>query len=102
MKFYLLSDNVDTVMGMRLAGVDGEVIHEVGEVKSALAAAMDRDDVGVVLITQKLVSLCRDDIYKLKLTRPRPLIVEIPDRHGGAGVSDAMLRYVREAVGVKV
>ena len=102
MKFYLLSDNADTVMGMRLAGVDGELIHEAHEVRASLAAAMDRDDVGVVLVTQKLVSMCRDDIYKLKLTRPRPLIVEIPDRHGGAGVSDAMLGYVREAVGVKL
>ena len=27
MKFYTLSDNVDTLMGMRLAGIEGEVIH---------------------------------------------------------------------------
>ena len=63
---------------------------------------MDLEGVGVVLITQKLVSLCREDIYRLKLTRKSPLIVEIPDRHGGAGVSDAMLGYVREAVGIKL
>ena len=25
MKFYALSDNVDTAMGMRLAGIEGEV-----------------------------------------------------------------------------
>ena len=102
MRFYLLSDNTDTVMGMRLAGVPGELIHDKDEVYTALSAAMDRDDVGVILITEKLVSLCRDYIYDLKLSRPRPLIVEIPDRHGGAGVSDAMLGYVREAVGIKV
>ncbi len=102
MKFYLLSDNIDTVIGMRLAGIPGEVIHEADEVRTSLHAAMDREDTGVILITQKLVSLCRDDIYHLKLTRPRPLIVEIPDRHGGAGVSDAMLGYVRDAVGINV
>ena len=28
MKMYLISDNVDTYTGMRLAGVDGVVIHE--------------------------------------------------------------------------
>ncbi len=102
MKFYLLSDNKDTVMGMRLAGVAGEVIHDADRVQAALTEAMDREDIGVILITQKLVSLCRDYIYTLKLTRPRPLIVEIPDRHGGAGVSDAMLGYVRDAVGIKL
>ncbi len=102
MKFYLLSDNVDTIMGMRLAGVEGELVQSADTFRSVLERAMDLEDVGVVLITQKLVSLCREDIYRLKLTRKSPLIVEIPDRHGGAGVSDAMLGYVREAVGIKL
>lgn len=102
MKFYLLSDNVDTVMGMRLAGVPGELIHEADEMMTALDAAMSDPETGVILVTQKLVSLCRDYIYELKLKSPRPLIVEIPDRHGGAGVSDAMLGYVRDSVGIKM
>lgn len=102
MKFYLLSDNVDTVMGMRLAGVPGELVHHEEELKVALSAAMEDPEVGVVLITRKLVSMCRDYIYDLKLNHTSPLIVEVPDRHGGAGVSDAMLRYVREAVGIKL
>ena len=28
MKFFLISDNIDTQMGMRLAGIDGVVVHE--------------------------------------------------------------------------
>lgn len=102
MKFYLISDNVDTVVGLRLAGIPGEVVHGEEEFRAALASAMDAEDNGVILITQKLVSLSRDYIYDLKLNRTHPLIVEIPDRHGGAGVSDAMLGYVREAVGIKI
>ena len=27
-KMYLISDNVDTYTGMRLAGVEGQVVHE--------------------------------------------------------------------------
>ena len=27
MKFYLISDNMDTLTGMRLAGIEGEVAH---------------------------------------------------------------------------
>lgn len=33
MKMYLISDNVDTLTGMRLAGVDGIVVHERDELK---------------------------------------------------------------------
>ena len=28
MQFYLISDNVDTIMGMRLVGIDGVIAHE--------------------------------------------------------------------------
>ena len=33
MKMYLISDNVDTLTGMRLAGVDGIVVHKRDEQK---------------------------------------------------------------------
>ena len=37
---YLISDNIDTLTGMRLAGVDGIVVHERGELRSAIEHAM--------------------------------------------------------------
>ena len=40
MKMYLISDNVDTLTGMRLAGVDGIVVHERDELKEAIEKAM--------------------------------------------------------------
>ena len=33
MKMYLISDNIDTWTGMRLAGVEGAVVHEKEELK---------------------------------------------------------------------
>ncbi len=33
MKLYLISDNVDTYTGMRLAGVEGCVVHEKNELR---------------------------------------------------------------------
>ena len=40
MKFYLLSDNIDTQMGMRLAGIEGVVVHERHEVLEELERVM--------------------------------------------------------------
>ena len=45
MKFYLISDNVDTLMGMHLAGIEGVVVHEDSEVRETLQKAMDMPDV---------------------------------------------------------
>lgn len=102
MRFYLISDNVDTQVGMRLAGIEGIVVHEVAEVQKALTEAMAMEDVAVILITETLLTLCSDMIYDLKLNQKRPLIVEIPDRHGNGRTKDSITRYVREAIGVKI
>ena len=102
MRYYLISDNGDTMVGMRLAGIDGVLVHEQKEVQTALAEAMDLPDVAVILMTERLVTLCPDLVYDLKLNRKRPLIVEIPDRHGNGRAKDSITRYVREAIGVKI
>ncbi|MFW5895096.1 MAG: V-type ATP synthase subunit F [Bacillota bacterium] len=100
MKFYLLSDNVDTQVGMRLTGVEGSVIHEREEMLRALEACIDDDSIGIVLMTTKLVELAPEVISELKLNLTRPLIVEIPDRHGSSNVGEAINQYVSEAIGV--
>ena len=40
MKMYLISDNIDTLTGMRLAGVEGEVVH--GSVDEAKNKAVEK------------------------------------------------------------
>lgn len=102
MQFYLISDNIDTQMGMRLAGIDGIVVHEPEEVESALENALENKDIAIILITEKLVKLCSDLIYDIKLGRKSPLIVEIPDRHATSQITDAIDRYVSEAIGLKM
>lgn len=35
MRFYLISDNIDTMVGMRLAGITGVLVHEDSEVRQS-------------------------------------------------------------------
>ena len=102
MRFHLISDNIDTIVGMKLAGIYGVLVHEYAETRKALSDAMEMDDVAVILMTERLVKLCPDMVYDLKLNRKQPLIVEIPDRHGNGRTKDSITRYVREAIGVKI
>ena len=41
MKMYLISDNVDTLIGMRLSGVEGVVLHKRDEIIQKLFSLMD-------------------------------------------------------------
>lgn len=102
MKFYLISDNIDTQMGMRLAGIEGVVTHTPEETGQALDEAMKMDDVGIVLMTEKAVKQIQETVYDYKLTCKQPLIVEIPDRHATSKISDTISRYLSEAVGIKL
>lgn len=102
MKFYLISDNVDTLVGMRLVGIEGVVVHKKNEVLLELEKAIQNQEICIVLITTKLVELCPNVISELKLKQPRPLIVEIPDRHGSEDIGKAIDRYVSNAIGVKL
>lgn len=102
MQFYLISDNIDTQMGMRLAGIPGVVVHEPEETEKALREAMDNENTAVILITEKLFHLIEADINEIKLSRPRTLVVEIPDRHASESVTSMISRYVEEAIGIKI
>ena len=82
MKMYLISDNVDTLTGMRLAGVDGVVIHERNELREAIENAMTDKTVGIILLTEKFGREFPDLIDEIRLEHTMPLLIEIPDRHG--------------------
>ncbi len=102
MKFYLISDNIDTQMGMRLAGIEGVVTHSAEETQTALDDAMKMEDVGIVLMTEKAVKQIQETVYDYKLTCKSPLIVEIPDRHATSKISDTISKYLSEAVGIRL
>ena len=102
MKFFLISDNIDTQMGMRLAGIEGVVVHERQEVLEVLEKVLHREDVAVILMTTRLVETCPEVISELKLKLKKPLIEEIPDRHGSAKIGETIDRYVSEAICVKL
>lgn len=102
MKMFLISDNVDTYTGMRLAGVDGVVVHKREELYDALQRVMADKTIGIVLLTEKFGREFPEIINEMKLGRKLPLLVEIPDRHGTGRKKDFITSYVNEAIGLKL
>ncbi len=102
MKFFLISDNIDTQIGLRLAGIKGVVVHEREEVLKALGEVLADRSVGVILMTQKIAQLIPEELQQLKLSSSLPLVFVIPDRHGWRGEKNFITRYIEEAIGVKI
>ena len=98
---YLISDNIDTYTGMRLAGVEGAVVHERNELLQELDKVMADKEVRIVLLTEKFGRDFPDIVNRVKMNR-MPLFVEIPDRHGTGRKPDFITSYVNEAIGLKL
>lgn len=102
MKMFLISDNTDTCVGMQLAGVDGVIVHGAEEFREAVNNAVQDKEIGILLINE---SLCKFDellIDNIKLKYTRPLIVEIPDRHGSGRSEDFITSYIKDAIGINL
>lgn len=102
MKMYLISDNVDTYTGMRLAGVEGAVVHEKQELKDEIEKVLADKEIGILLLTEKFGRDFPDVIDEVKLNYKLPLVVEVPDRHGTGRKPDFITSYVNEAIGIKL
>ena len=102
MKMFLISDNIDTYTGMRLAGVEGVVVHEREELRRALEEAVEHKEYGIILLTEKFGKEFPDIIDDIRLNHRLPLLIEIPDRHGTGRAPDFITSYVNVAIGLKL
>ena len=102
MKMFLISDNRDTYTGMRLAGVEGVIVHEKEELMEALEQVYQDKEVGIVLLTEKFGRDFPELINEAKMGHRQPLFVEIPDRHGTGRNENFITDYVNEAIGLKL
>ncbi|WZL73471.1 V-type ATP synthase subunit F [Clostridiaceae bacterium 35-E11] len=101
MASYLISDNQDTLIGMRLAGIKGVLAQDKKRVLDALKCALGDENIEIIIITEKILFMAEEEIMKLKIERARPLIIEIPDRSGSQR-GEYLIKRIRESIGLKI
>jgi V/A-type H+-transporting ATPase subunit F len=102
MKAFLVSDNRDSLVLMRLAGITGVIVHGKEETLSAVNKALTNRDLGVLVITELAADCIPEKMENLRQKETLPLVVEIPDRHGTRREANFLSNFVREAIGVKL
>lgn len=101
MKSFLISDNRDTIIGMRLANIEGVLAQTRDEITTRFEAAVEDKDIGIIIITEKIFEEIKDEVLELKRTGSSQLVVTIPDR---TGLKDKnfIMRYIKESIGIKI
>lgn len=102
MRSYLISDNTDTWVGLRLAGIDGIIVNDRENALKEMKTAVKNQDIGILILTEKIVDMIKDEYLEYKLTSKTPLIIEIPDRHGSIREYNAIKDYIRDSVGIHI
>lgn len=102
MRMYLISDNTDTLTGMRLAGVDGVIANEKGTLEKALNEVLKDKNIGIILLTEALGKKYPELVKTVRTEYKKPLLIEIPDRHGTGRRPDFITAYVNDAIGLKL
>ena len=72
MKAYCISDNTDTLMGMRLAGFEGIVLHERQEILDKLNQLIADPNVAIVLMTTKAMEQVADVVARKEISITTP------------------------------
>jgi len=99
---FLVSDNHDSIVGMRIAGITGVLVHGKDDTLKAVREALEQDDLGILVLTEKAAAEVPEVVRELRQSGELPIVVEIPDRHGTKRNPDFLTRYLQEAIGVKV
>lgn len=99
LSFYCIADP-DTVRGFRSAGVAGEAVETADAATQAMEAACARPDVGVVVVTAAVAQWMRPLVESIRLTRPRPLIAEIPGPSGPLAEHRTLQQQVQATAGL--
>ena len=101
MQFYVIADE-NTVTGFKLVGLEGEVVETAEEAREALVKAFSSEDVGIIIITERIAASIREEMEEFIFGHTFPLIIEIPDRKGALEDRASIREMVNAAIGVKI
>lgn len=101
MKSFLISDNIDTVIGLRLANIEGVLAKSKEEIERHFEQATKDENIGIIILTEKIFEEIKFDVLEFKKTGKLKLIVTIPDRTGLRD-KNLIMKYIKDSIGIKI
>ncbi len=101
MKSFCLCKKYETLISLRLAGISGKEIRSKDELISELDRLIKNPIYGLIIISEDIFNLAREEIMEIKLKNKDNLIIQIPEP-SGFKEKDYIIRYIRESIGIKL
>lgn len=100
MKSYVISENRDSYLGMKLVGIDGVYLRTKEEIEAAFKQALKDKEIGIIFLSEQASLMIEALVLEAKKKYFVPLITVIPDRYGYQREEGLITRYIKESVGL--
>jgi len=95
--------DIDTATGLQLGGVKISKIVESNEDAENALDELIKDEISIIIITEKIADSIREYIDKKIGSDVLPMIIEIPDKSGPSDRdSDPMGELIKRVIGVEM
>ncbi|MBN2795155.1 MAG: V-type ATP synthase subunit F [Clostridia bacterium] len=101
MESYLISDNHDTLVGLKMAGISGEILTEPHAIIEKMEALLEDPNIGMIIVTTQVKKLVESALLEMKMKQNTTLIVEVPGPNDTIP-KDFITKYIRESIGLKL
>jgi vacuolar-type H+-ATPase subunit F/Vma7 len=100
MNFLCIADKASS-LGFRFAGIETREVSTRGDALGALKVALAAENIGVIIVTEKVSDFIREEIDQLIYEQSLPLILEVPSR-GQPGKERNLGEFLKQAIGVSI
>lgn len=100
MKIKVIGDEFSS-LGFALSGVETVIVQDKNSASEKFDEALEDEEIGIILITEKEADLIRDKVNKQKTEGEMPLVVEIPSRSGWEEKGKA-LKLIKRVLSVNI
>ena len=100
MESYLICDSNETLQGMRMSGVLGEIIIDRNLILKKIDKLIADENIGIIILTKMIKQSVEKEVMIRKLRNTDTLIVEIPGPNDLIR-SDFITKYIKESIGTK-
>ncbi|MDQ0508520.1 V-type ATP synthase subunit F [Aedoeadaptatus ivorii] len=101
MRSRVISRDNEMLVALRMSGFKGVYCSDAQELNAAFDAALLDKEIGMIILNEKDFRELEEKVLAVKEKKRSPFICTLPGRRGYSE-KDFILKYVREAIGIKL
>lgn len=77
MRMFCISDDIDIATGLKLSGIKSVILESQDDINNEIDKVLKDSTIGVLIVTEKIYNIAKQEIDYIKNNKKLPLIVKI-------------------------